>query len=88
MLGIAQGDAEPDADYLTEKLVNLRIFADSQGKFNLSALETNAELLVVSQFTLYAETRRGAVQASPKLRVPTKPNAFTNTWSSPARNPG
>ena len=59
LLGIAQGDAEPDADYLTEKLVNLRIFADSQGKFNLSALETNAELLVVSQFTLYAETRRG-----------------------------
>ncbi len=64
LLGIAQGDAEPDADYLTEKLVNLRIFADShfsdsRGKFNLSALETNAELLVVSQFTLYAETRRG-----------------------------
>ena len=59
LLGIAEGDAEPDADYLTEKLVNLRIFADSQGKFNLSALETNAELLVVSQFTLYAETRRG-----------------------------
>ena len=59
LLGIAHGDAEPDADYLTEKLVNLRIFADSQGKFNLSALETNAELLVVSQFTLYAETRRG-----------------------------
>ena len=59
LLGIAQGDAEPDADYLTEKLVNLRIFADAQGKFNLSALETTAELLVVSQFTLYAETRRG-----------------------------
>ena len=63
LLGIAQGDAEPDADYLTEKLVNLRIFADpissTRGKFNLSALETNAELLVVSQFTLYAETRRG-----------------------------
>ena len=59
LLGIAQGDAEPDADYLTEKLVNLRIFADAQGKFNLSALETTVELLVVSQFTLYAETRRG-----------------------------
>ena len=64
LLGIAQGDAEPDADYLTGKLVNLRIFADPnspdpRGKFNLSALETNAELLVVSQFTLYAETRKG-----------------------------
>ena len=59
LLGIAQGDAESDADYLMEKLVNLRVFADSAGKFNLSALDTNAELLIVSQFTLYAETRKG-----------------------------
>ena len=84
LLGIAQGDAEPDADYLTGKLVNLRIFADPnspdpRGKFNLSALETNAELLVVSQFTLYAETRKGRRPSFTKRRAPTKPNAFTNT---------
>ena len=58
-LGVAGGDGEEDARYLVEKLVNLRIFADGQGRFNLSALDTNAELLVVSQFTLYADTRRG-----------------------------
>ena len=59
LLGVANGDQEEDARYLVEKLVNLRIFADGQGRFNLSALDTHAELLVVSQFTLYADTRRG-----------------------------
>lgn len=59
LLGVAGGDLEEDANYLVDKLANLRIFADHQGRFNLSALDTNAELLVVSQFTLYADTRRG-----------------------------
>ena len=59
LLGVAEGDEEADVRYLVEKLVNLRIFADAQGRFNLSALDTNAELLVVSQFTLYADTRKG-----------------------------
>lgn len=58
-LGVAQGDAERDAQYLTEKIVNLRIFADQRDRFNRSALEIGAELLIVSQFTLYADTRRG-----------------------------
>jgi D-tyrosyl-tRNA(Tyr) deacylase len=58
-LGVAQGDAESDAQYLTAKIVNLRIFADHQDRFNRSALDVGAELLVVSQFTLYADTRRG-----------------------------
>ena len=59
LLGIAEGDSTADADYLVGKLANLRIFADDEGRFNLSALDINAELLVVSQFTLYADTRRG-----------------------------
>ena len=58
-LGVAAGDGEEDAHHLVDKLVNLRIFADDQGRFNLSALDTSAGLLVVSQFTLYADTRRG-----------------------------
>ncbi len=58
-LGVAGGDAEKDADYLAQKVANLRIFADSQGKFNLSALDVQAELLIVSQFTLLADTRKG-----------------------------
>jgi len=58
-LGVAGGDTEKDADYLAQKVANLRIFADSGGKFNLSALDVQAELLVVSQFTLLADARKG-----------------------------
>ena len=58
-LGVASGDTEKDAQYLAQKIVNLRIFADEEGKFNLSALDINAELLLVSQFTLLADTRKG-----------------------------
>ena len=72
LLGIAAGDEETDAQYLADKTVNLRIFADEQSRFNRSALEVGAELLVVSQFTLYADTRKGrrpafAQAAAPKL---------------------
>jgi D-tyrosyl-tRNA(Tyr) deacylase len=58
-LGVASGDTEKDADYLAQKVVNLRIFADNEGKLNLSALDVHAELLIVSQFTLLADTRKG-----------------------------
>ncbi|PKB64899.1 MAG: D-tyrosyl-tRNA(Tyr) deacylase [SAR202 cluster bacterium Io17-Chloro-G2] len=58
-LGVAADDQEPDAQYLVEKLVNLRIFSGKDGRFDLSALDVGAELLLVSQFTLYAETRKG-----------------------------
>lgn len=58
-LGVRNGDTEEDAHFLAEKCANLRIFSDEQGKFNLSAREVNAEILVVSQFTLYADTRKG-----------------------------
>ena len=59
LLGVAEGDEEKDADYLVEKIVNMRIFSDAEGKFNLSALDINAGLLVISQFTLLADTRKG-----------------------------
>ena len=59
LLGVAQGDTEDDARYLVEKISNLRIFADQSNRFNLSALDTGGELMVVSQFTLYADTRKG-----------------------------
>ncbi len=58
-VGIAKDDSEEDAQYIVNKVVNLRILPDQEGKFNHSALETGDGLLVVSQFTLYADTRKG-----------------------------
>ena len=59
LLGVSAEDDEADAEYLVPKIANLRIFADDANRFNLSAHAAGAELLVVSQFTLYADTRRG-----------------------------
>lgn len=59
LLGVAQDDTERDALYLVEKVLNLRIFEDEEGRMNLSVLDTDGALLVVSQFTLYGDVRRG-----------------------------
>ena len=58
-LGVAEGDSREDASYLASKLLNLRIFADKESHFALSALDVEADVLVVSQFTLLADTRKG-----------------------------
>lgn len=58
-LGIRNGDTGDQAEHLAKKIVRLRIFADAEGKMNRSVAETGGELLVVSQFTLYADTRKG-----------------------------
>ncbi len=59
LLGVGKEDEEADAQYLVQKILNLRIFPDKEDRFNRSALEIGADLLVVSQFTLYASTRKG-----------------------------
>ena len=59
LLGIAEGDSEADLDYLVKKIIGLRIFPDADGKMNLSLAQVGGELLLVSQFTLFADTRKG-----------------------------
>jgi len=59
LLGVGQGDGIEEVKLLSEKVANLRIFSDADGKFNLSLLDVQGQALVVSQFTLYADTRKG-----------------------------
>ena len=72
-VGIVSSDTEKDAQYLAQKTANLRIFADDEGRFNLSALDIKGELLLVSQFTLLADTRKGRrpsfVEAAPPAQA-------------------
>lgn len=59
LLGVGEGDGEAEIDYLVKKIAQLRVFEDEQGKMNLSILDVGGEAIVVSQFTLYADTRKG-----------------------------
>lgn len=76
LLGITHSDTKEDADYLVRKLINLRVFTDENDKMNLSLQSVNGELLIVSQFTLYAETKKSGNRpsfsdsAKPDIAIP------------------
>ena len=87
-LGVAEEDTERDAQYLAQKIVNLRIFADAEEKFNLSALEIGGELLLVSQFTLLADTRKGRRPSFVGAAPPEKAEALFDYFVEQARESG
>jgi D-tyrosyl-tRNA(Tyr) deacylase len=87
-LGISRGDTEPDARYLAEKTVGLRIFSDSEGRFNLSAIDIQGELLVVSQFTLLSDTRKGKRPSFTQAAPPQEAEALFEKFLSYLRSSG
>ncbi len=88
LLGVANGDTERDAQYLAQKIANLRIFSDQEGKFNLSALDIKGELLLVSQFTLLADTRKGRRPSFVEAASPEQAEKLFNYFVEAARATG
>lgn len=85
LLGVANEDSEKEAIYLLDKIINLRIFEDADGKMNLSLADIGGELLVVSQFTLYGDVRKGRRPSFIKAAPPEKANALYEFFVAEAR---
>lgn len=88
LLGVAQEDTEASAAWLVEKILGLRIFEDAGGKMNLSLLETGGALLVVSQFTLYGDTRKGRRPSFDRAARPEQANRLYERFVELARARG
>lgn len=78
LIGISRQDGEEDARYIVDKTVSLRIFADQENRFDRSALDIGAELLIVSQFTLYGDTRRGRRPSFTEAAAPEQAEGLFN----------
>lgn len=88
LLGVARDDEKDDVEVLADKIVNLRIFADDQGKMNRSLLETGGAMLAVSQFTLYGDARKGRRPSFIEAAEPEKANALYEYFVERARSLG
>jgi len=88
LLGVAQGDGVDDARRLAQKTAEMRIFEDAEGRFNLSLLDTGGEALVVSQFTLLADTRRGRRPSFTEAAPPEVAEALVGEFEEALRGLG
>jgi len=88
LLGVGKDDVEKDAAFLAEKIANLRIFEDSEGKMNLSLKDTGGAALVVSQFTLYGDCRKGRRPSFTDAAPPEKGEALYKTFIDDLRAQG
>ena len=85
LLGVSKADSEKEALYLLEKTLNLRIFEDAEGRMNLSLLDIGGELLVVSQFTLYGDARKGRRPSFIDAGAPAEANRLYEFFVTEAR---
>jgi len=88
LVGVATGDTDKDVDYLAQKAMNLRIFPDANGRFNLSVLDIKGELLLVSQFTLLANTRKGRRPSFIEAAPPTEAKALFQRFVTQIQDSG
>ena len=88
LLGVAEGDTEADLKYVLDKTIGLRIFADQQGKMNLSVKDVGGALLVVSQFTLLADVKKGRRPSFNRAADPTDADDFYQQFVSVAQQQG
>lgn len=88
LLGVGNGDSEKDADFLAEKVLNLRVFPDDDGQMNRSVVDVRGGLLVVSQFTLYGDARRGRRPSYVDAAPPEEANRLYEHFVSRVRPSG
>jgi D-tyrosyl-tRNA(Tyr) deacylase len=88
LLGVGRGDGETDAEYLAGKVVNLRVFPDEAGQMNRSVLEIGGALLVVSQFTLYGDARKGRRPGYSDAAAPEEANRLYERFVALVRESG
>ncbi len=88
LLGVSEDDTEKDAEFLVKKIINLRIFEDEKGKLNVSLMDVKGDLLVVSQFTLLGDCRKGRRPSYIKAAAPEKANSLYEYFIRRAKDLG
>ena len=88
LIGVGDGDGEADAEFLAQKIAGLRIFGDAEGRFNLSLLDSGGAALVISQFTLYADARKGRRPSFVHAAPPERAEALVEHFAAALRGAG